>query len=104
MARKTRKTPALASYDSADYLKSEKEIAAYLEEAMREGSDDPAYIAHTLGVVARARGMVKLAQETGISRVGLYKALSEDGNPSLDTVVKVAKAMGLKLAFKPEHA
>ena len=106
MARKTRKVTKLplARYDSADYLKTEQEIAAYLREAVGDGADDPALVAHALGVVARARGMMKLAEETGISREGLYKALSDDGNPSLATVMKVAKAMGLKIVFKPEHA
>lgn len=107
MARKLRKANKplpLARYDSADYLRNEEEIVAYLEEAVREGGDDPSIVAHALGVVARARGMVKLSEETGISREGLYKALSDDGNPSFGTVMKVAKAMGLKITFEREHA
>ena len=90
-----------ARYDSADYLKTEEDIAAYLEAVMEEGGDDPAYIARALGVVARARNMTALAQEVGMSRVGLNKALSGEGNPTLSTVLKVAKALGLKLSIQP---
>lgn len=90
-----------ARYDSADYLKTEGDIAAYLEALMEEGGDDPAYIARALGVVARARNMTALAQEVGMSRVGLNKALSGEGNPTLSTVLKVAKALGLKVSIQP---
>lgn len=90
-----------ARYDSADYLKTEGDIAAYLEALMEEGGDDPAYIARALGVVVRARNMTALAQEVGMSRVGLNKALSGEGNPTLSTVLKVAKALGLKVSIQP---
>ena len=90
-----------ARYDSADYLKTEEDIAAYLEAVMEESGDDPAYIARALGVVARARNMTALAQEVGMSRVGLNKALSGEGNPTLSTVLKVAKALGLKVSIQP---
>ena len=90
-----------ARYDSADYLKTEEDIAAYFEAVMEEGGDDPAYIARALGVVARARNMTALAQEVGMSRVGLNKALSGEGNPTLSTVLKVAKALGLKVSIQP---
>lgn len=90
-----------ARYDSADYLKTEEDIAAYLEAVMEEGGDDPAYIVRALGVVARARNMTALAQEVGMSRVGLNKALSGEGNPTLSTVLKVAKALGLKVSIQP---
>lgn len=90
-----------ARYDSADYLKTEENIAAYLEAVMEEGGDDPAYVARALGVVARARNMTALAQEVGMSRVGLNKALSGEGNPTLSTVLKVAKALGLKVSIQP---
>ncbi len=88
-------------YDSADYLKTEEDIALYLEACMEEGGDDPAFIAHALGVVARARNMSQLARDTGLTREGLYKALSGEGNPSFATVLKVARALGLKLTFQP---
>ena len=87
-------------YDVADYLKSEEDLAAYLDACMEEAGDDAAYIAAALGDIARARGMAQLAKDTGISREGLYKALSPDGNPSLATVLKVVKALGLKLTTK----
>lgn len=88
-------------YDSADYLKTEEDIAAYLEAVMEDGGDDPAYVARALGVVARARNMTALAHEVGMSRVGLNKALSGQGNPTLSTVMKVAKALGLKVSIQP---
>ena len=90
-----------ARYDSADYLKTEEDIAAYLEAVMEEGGNDPAYITRALGTVARARNMTALAHEIGMSRVGLNKALSGDGNPTLSTVMKVAKALGLKVSIQP---
>lgn len=94
MARKKMK---FSRYDVADYLKSEEELAAYLSACMDEAGDDAACIAAALGDVARARGMGQLARDTGISREGLYEALSSDGNPSLATVLRVLKALGLKL-------
>src|SRR5690625_3426920 len=88
-------------FDSADYLETSDDIALYLAACMEEGGDDPAFIAHALGVVARARNMSQLARDTGMSREGLYKALSGEGNPSFDTVLEVARAMGIKLSFQP---
>lgn len=90
-----------ARYDSADYLKTEEDITAYLEAVMEEGGDDPAYIARALGTVARARNMTVLAREVGMSRVGLNKALSGDGNPRLSTILKVARALDLKISIQP---
>ncbi|HCO53605.1 MAG TPA: putative addiction module antidote protein [Pelagibacterium sp.] len=87
-------------YDTADYLKSDEDIIAYLEAVMEEGGDDPAFIAQALGTIARARNMSQLARDAGMSREGLYKALSEDGNPSFATIVKIAHALGLRLGFK----
>lgn len=86
-------------YDSAQYLNSLEDIGYYLEAALEEAGDDPAFIAHTLGVIARSGNLSALARETGLSREGLYKALSEDGNPSFATIMKVAKALGLRLEF-----
>jgi probable addiction module antidote protein len=95
-----RKKEKFSPYEVADYLKNKEELAAYLDACMEEAGDDAAYIAAALGDLARARGMVQLAKDTGISREGLYKALSRDGNPSLATVLKVVKALGLKLTAK----
>ncbi len=91
-------------HDAADHLQGAENIAAYLEAVMEEGGDDPAYVAHALGTVARARNMTALAQEVGMSRVGLNKALSAGGNPTLATVLKVAKALDLKVSFEPAAA
>ncbi len=73
----------------------------YLEACLEEAGDDPALIVHAFGVIARARNMSQLARETGLSREGLYKALSPDGNPTFATVAKVAKALGFKLTVEP---
>jgi probable addiction module antidote protein len=84
------------SWDSSEYLQTEEDIAAYMAAVMEEGGDDPAFIVHALGVVARARNMSQLARDTGLTREGLYKALSGEGNPSFATVLKVSRAMGFK--------
>lgn len=82
-------------WDSAEHLKSDSDIANYLEVVFEDG--DPALIAHALGVVARAKGMAQIAQAVGLGRESLYKALSPDGNPEFATVLKVLRALGLKL-------
>jgi probable addiction module antidote protein len=87
-------------WDAADHLKTRAQIAAYLDACMEEGGDDPTFIAAALGDIARARGMAKLAKATGLTREGLYKSLAADGNPSLGTILKVLKALGLKLTPK----
>ncbi|HEX4535140.1 MAG TPA: addiction module antidote protein [Rhizomicrobium sp.] len=87
--------PKLRPYDSATYLKTEEDVVNYLEAVFDDG--DPALIAHALGVVARAKGMSKIAKKTGLGRESLYKALSREGNPEFLTVVKVVHALGLKL-------
>lgn len=89
-------------WDSADYLRTEEERAAYLAACVEEGGDDAAFIAHAIGVVARSRGMSRLARETGLTREGLYKALSKGGNPSFGTVLKVVGAMGYRMSLVPE--
>jgi probable addiction module antidote protein len=81
-------------WDSAAYLKTDKDIANYLEAVFEDG--DPALIAHALGDVARAKGMAQIAKATGLGRESLYKALSPDGNPEFATVLKVVHALGLK--------
>jgi probable addiction module antidote protein len=82
-------------WDSAAYLKTNADIADYLEAVLEDG--DPALVAHALGIIARAKGMAKIARATGLGRESLYKALSADGNPELATVLKVMRALGLKL-------
>ncbi len=88
-----------SDFDVADYLKTEEDIAAYLEASAEEG--DISTMAAALGAVARARNLSQLARDTGMTREGLYKALSPDGNPSLATFAKVTRALGFTLAFRP---
>jgi probable addiction module antidote protein len=102
MATRTRKAEKFARYDSADYLKTPEDVAEYLIAAFEEASDDAAYMAHVIGVAARAHGgMTKLARETGMTRAGLHKALSKGGNPSFDTIVKAMRALGVRLVPEP---
>ena len=82
-------------WDAAEYLETTEDIVLYLEAAFEDG--DPGLIAAALGDVARARGMTKVAAEAGLGRESLYKALSPDGNPEFATVLKVIRALGLRL-------
>lgn len=93
-------TETFSAYDGAAYLTGIEDVAAYLETALEEGGDDPAFIAQALGAIARSGNVSELARRVGMSREGLYKALSADGNPSFATVMKVAKALGLTLHFE----
>jgi probable addiction module antidote protein len=93
-ARKQTKTKTIP-WDSAVHLRTARDIANYLEAVFEDG--DPALIAYALGVVARAKGMSRIAQSAGLGRESLYKALSPDGNPELATVLKVMRALGLKI-------
>jgi len=95
----TKTTETFSTYDSADYLVDVETIAAYLEAALDEAGDDPAVISQALGTIARSGNVSELARRIGMSREGLYKALSADGNPSFATIMKVARALGLKLHF-----
>jgi probable addiction module antidote protein len=87
----------LSRFDAADYLTSPERIEAYLDEAAASG--DPAFIASALGDVARAQNLSQLSRDTGISLPGLRKALSGSGNPTLETIMKVAKALDIGLQF-----
>ena len=89
-------------WDPAEHLKNEDDMAAYLEAAF--DGDDPALVAAALGDIARAKGMTQVAQETGLGRESLYKALSPSGNPELATIMKVVSALGLKLHATPARA
>ncbi len=84
-------------YDTAEYLKTEEDMAEYLDACLDEAGDDPAFIAKALGAIARARGMTQIARDTGLSRESLYRALSGEGNPEFGTILKVVKALGLRL-------
>lgn len=82
-------------WDVVDYLKTDKDMAEYLEAAIEEG--DPALISAALGDIARAKGMTRIARKAGLGRESLYKALSPNGNPEFATVLKVVRALGLRL-------
>ena len=94
---KTKTTP----YDVTEYLKTPEDMAAYLDAWLDEAPDDAAGIARALGDIARAKGMTQVAKDAGLSRESLYRALSADGNPSFATVLKVARALGVKLHVEP---
>jgi probable addiction module antidote protein len=91
MAKKTKTRP----WDVEEHLETKEDMAAYLEAALEDG--DPSLVAAALGDIARAKGMADIARETGLGRESLYKALSPEGNPEFATVLKVVKALGLRL-------
>lgn len=84
-------------YDVAEHLRTPEEMAAYLDASMAEADGDAAFIAKALGDIARVKGMSQVACDAGLSRESLYKALSGSRNPSLNTILKVVDALGLKL-------
>jgi len=88
----------LTTYDPAEDLASDEAMAIFMAEAFE--TNDAGYIAHALGVVARAKGMAQIAGETGLSREQLYRSFSESGNPTLKTTLAVMKALGLNLTTK----
>lgn len=88
----------LTSYDPADALVDDDEVAVFMADALETG--DAAYIAKALGVIARAKGMVQIAEQTGLSREQLYRSFSEKGNPTLKTTLAVMKALGLGLTLR----
>lgn len=89
-----------ARFDTANYLNTIEDVAAYLEAIIDDAEDDSTVIAQALGAIARSRNFSEIARQVGMSREGLYKALSADGNPTLATVVKVAHTLGLRLRFE----
>ncbi|MCH4083768.1 MAG: putative addiction module antidote protein [Olsenella sp.] len=101
MRRTTGKKKVAAPYDAAEFLETEEDVAAYLNAALEDGN--PQLLTAALGDVARAKGMTQLAQETGITRDGLYKALSPSGNPSFATVQKVVNALGFRFDVTPNN-
>ena len=85
-------------FDSSKYLDDDQSQGELLADAIESGN--AAYIAHALGVVARAKGMTEIAKQTGMSRESLYKALHAEGNPELATIMRVIKALGVTLTTK----
>ena len=94
------KVADLPSFDMAESLKTEEDIVMYLNMVLEE--NDPAELAHALGVIAKARGMTQIAKEAGIGREALYKALRHDSAPRFDTINRVVNALGLKITV--QHA
>ena len=88
---------ATSRYDVAEHLRTREEMAAYLAASIEEADGDAAFVAKALGDIARARGMAKVANEAGLSRESLYKALSGERVPTFDTVLRVVSALGLTL-------
>ncbi|KKX33482.1 addiction module antidote protein [Rhizobium sp. LC145] len=86
-------------FDVAEMLTSDEAIEAFLAEAMEAG--DPKLIASALGTIARAKGMTQISRDTGLSREHLYRSLSPNGNPTLETTIAVLKAIGFHLT--PKH-
>ncbi len=101
MTKRRQKRETFTHWDAADYLKSEVDMAAYLQACLEEAPEDATLLAAALGDIARARGMMQAARQAGLTREGLYKALSRNGNPSLGTILKVLKALGLKFTPQP---
>jgi probable addiction module antidote protein len=91
--RKTKTT----RYDVAEHLRTPEQMAAYLEASLDEAKGDAAFIAKALGDIARARGMTQVARDTGLSRESLYKALSGERSPDFATILKVVRALGMRL-------
>jgi len=99
MTTKTKPKLKTMPFDAAAFLETEEQMAGYLAVCMEDG--DPALITDALGIIARAKGMTQLSRETGITREALYRALSKDGNPEFATVLKVIRALGLRLHATP---
>ena len=91
-------TEKLTSYDPVADLSSDEAIAIFMAEAFQ--TNDAGYVAHALGVVARAKGMAQIAGQTGLSREQLYSSFSENGNPTLKTTLAVTKALGIELTAR----
>jgi probable addiction module antidote protein len=96
-ARKKATKVKTSNYDVAEHLRTPEEMAAYLDAWLEEAPEDVSGIARALGDIARAKGMSQVAKDAGLSRESLYRALSADGNPSFATVLKVARALGVRL-------
>lgn len=95
IASKKRTTNTIA-YDISEQLRTPEEMAAYLDAWLEEAPEDAPGIARALGDIARAKGMTQVARDAGLSRESLYKALGENGNPTFATVLKVARALGVR--------
>lgn len=93
-------TTNLKTFDVVDFLNTDEEMQEYLNAALDEG--DPKFLFIALGDIARAKNISQLSRETGISREGIYKALSGEGNPSFNTIFKIIQALGLRMKFSSQ--
>lgn len=93
--------PEIRDFDPAEYLDNEEAVVGYLSDAL--ATEDVAFIADAIGVIARAKGMTRVAEDAGVSRESLYRALSASGNPELGTILKVLSSLNLKLSAKAFH-
>jgi len=91
----------IRDWNPVDFLKDEETIRLYIEAAQAEAPDDASFMAAVLGDVAQARNLSALARETGIARETLYKVTRGEGNPTLATVGKLARALGFRLSLAP---
>lgn len=98
---KTMKISDLPDFDLAEHLKTDEDVAHYLTLVLEE--NDPAELAHALGVIARARGMTEVARASGLTREALYKALRPSAQPRFDTIARVCGALGVQLVARPVH-
>ena len=92
----------IADFDPADYLENDEMIAGYLSDALE--TQDVSFIADAIGVVARAKGMKRVAENAGLGRESLYRSLSVSGNPEFSTVLKVLASLNIKLIAQPGSA
>ena len=98
------KISALKKWDVVDHLRTDDEMAAYFDACLDEDPGDGSLIRAGLGDIARAKGMTNLARDTGLTREGLYKALSSSGNPELSTIIKVIRALGIHIRAEAMHS
>jgi len=98
----TIKISSLPEFDLAQHLKTSEDVANYLTVVLEE--NDPAELAHALGVIARARGMTEVAKASGLTREALYKALRPESQPRFDTIMRVCGALGVRFVAEPRHS
>jgi probable addiction module antidote protein len=94
----TKEKITFSKYDPAEYINTKEAVIAFLECAIEE--NDPDFLLRTIGHIARSKGMTQIAKELGVDRVGLYKSLAPDGNPSFKTVFKLLDILGLQLSIR----
>ena len=102
METKTRKKVTFAKWDPAKYINTKEAVIAYLDVALEE--NDPDFLLSVIGDIARSKGMTQLARELNLDRVGLYKSLAPDGNPSFKTVFKLLDVLGLRIRLEQKSA